>query len=127
MKSGFLVLLLSVVAAAANPELSVTPLPRPHLTPDQLRLGTSVVPLPQKEIAFRELGEDPASRVPLRGTQTDHGILRDPDGPSPASRPFDWLNGGTYFKKYGSFVTTEGALQFDGPNEGWDLLKLSWW
>jgi hypothetical protein len=127
MKSAFLVLLLSAVAAAADPQLSTGPLPRPHLTPDQLRQGTSVVPLPTREIAFRELGDNPANRVPLRGTQTDHGIQRDPDGPSPASRPFDWADGGTYFKKYGSLVTTEGALQFDGPNGGWDLLKLSWW
>jgi hypothetical protein len=127
MKRGLLLLLLGVVAAAAEPQLSVTPLPRPRLTPDELRLGTSVVPLPAKEVAFKELGDDPANRVPLRGTQTDHGILQDPDGPSPASRPFDWADGGTYFKKYGSFVTTEGMLQFDGPNGGWDLLKLSWW
>jgi hypothetical protein len=105
----------------------MVPAPRPRLT-EQLRQqamgNTAGVRANSRPLDFgRDL--EIANREPANGPASDHGILRDPDAPSPMSRSFDWRGGGTYFKDTGAYFTTETMLQYDPPNRGWDLLRIT--
>jgi len=55
----------------------------------------------------------------------DHGMIGRQNGPSPASHPFDLEGGGTYWSNRGPLFTSETMLQYDAPNAGWDLLRIT--
>jgi len=56
----------------------------------------------------------------------DHGMVGRMNGPSPLSRPFDLREGGTFQRLDGEKLTIESMLQYDAPNAGWALFRVSW-
>src|SRR5580692_12471130 len=130
MKPRLLFLLMGVTGmafAADSSDSDKKPAPRPRLTDAVLQQGI-VNPVAKhvdnSGFASNAVPQDTAPYPVIGG---DHGMVGRINGPSPMYRPFDWLDGGTFEKFDGKLISTEPMFQFDEPNEGWDLLRISWW
>jgi hypothetical protein len=118
-------LLFAFPGAVLASDIERTPAPRPRLT-EALRNRVAEMSTAHKGpslVQDRSAATDTISQNAVVGG--DHGMIGRPNGPSPASRPFNLRDGGTYWSRNGPRLTTELTLQFDAPNAGWDLLKIS--
>jgi len=119
------VLLLGLpgVVLASDPER--TPEPRPRLT-QELRSRVEAVHAGKQRLSTAQAtGVPTEAKDQITVVGGDHGMIGRPNGPSPASRPFDLEGGGTYWSNRGAFFTSETMLQYDAPNAGWDLLRIT--
>ncbi|MFY9922883.1 MAG: hypothetical protein WCA95_10505 [Opitutaceae bacterium] len=126
MKLGLLILLLCTARAMADSDLVAKPAPRPRLTEELRRQATVVSAAARENGPFSRSSRDMGPRAPARGIESNHGIVSTPDLPPPESRPFNLEEGGTYRERDGAIFTSELMVQYDAPNNGWDLLKISW-
>jgi len=129
MKVTMLLLLLSATGVALASEPEAKPAPRPRLTEALRQRAMAISPSAHANVASeasggRGEGSNATGPYPVIGA--DHGMVGRINGPSPLSRPFDLREGGTYQRMDGGALTLELMLQFDAPNAGWDLLRLSW-
>jgi hypothetical protein len=120
-------LLIAITGAAFASDPDTRPAPRPRLTDAVLQQG--IVNMPGENVQSSRIASNSVAKdiTPYPVIGGDHGMVGRTNGPSPMYRPFDLLDGGTFVRFDGKFLTTEPMFQFDGPNGGWDLLKLSWW
>jgi hypothetical protein len=120
------VLLLSTAGMAFAADLDTKPAPRPRLTEAVLRQGTNWAPA--KHMANGSLAANGVAQdlTPYPVIGGGHGMVGRSNGPTPMSRPFDLMDGGTFTKFDGKYFSVEPKLQYDEPNAGWDLLKISW-
>jgi hypothetical protein len=125
MKLRLLYLLIGVTGIAFAADSDTKPAPRPRLTAAMLQQGMDN--LPAKRRANTGVASSTAAQdmTPYPVTGGDHGMIGRTNGPSPMSRPFDLLEGGTFEKFDGTLLSAEPMLQYDAPNAGWDLLKVS--
>ena len=118
-----LLLCFPVAVLATDPER--TPALRPRLTQDlRSRVEKASV---HRASAPSEM-RDATGRIAIPEATIiggDHGMIGRPNGPTPEARPFDLRDGGTYQSYVGPQVTSELMLQYDPPNAGWDLLRIS--
>lgn len=126
MKLRLLVALLCMAGTALASEPQATPAPRPRLTETLRRRAMAITPATGE---FEPKGapsaaEEPGIPYPVIGA--GHGMVGRMNGPSPLSRPFGLREGGYLVRDKGKTFTTELALQYDAPNAGWDLFRLSW-
>lgn len=119
------VLLLGLpgVVLASDPER--TPEPRPRLTQELRSRAEAVHPTQKRLPALQANGVPTEAKDQITVVGADHGMIGRPNGPSPASRPFDLQDGGTYWSNRAALFTTETMLQYDAPNAGWDLLRIT--
>jgi len=117
-------LLLAFPWAVFASDTEKTPAPRPRLT-EELRNSVAGMPAAHRGPSPVQDNGAATDTVPHTVIGGDHGMIGRPNGSSPASRPFDLKDGGTYWNGKGPHLTTELKLQYDAPNAGWDLLKIS--
>ena len=126
MKLRLLFLLIGITGIALAADADTKPAPRPRLTAAMLQQGTDNLRAKHQAnsgVAPSAVAQD---MTPYPVTGGDHGMIGRTNGPSPMSRPFDLLDGGTFEKFDGTLLSAEPKLQYDPPNAGWDLLKISW-
>jgi hypothetical protein len=121
----FLLIAITGVAFASDPESK--PAPRPRLTDAVLQQGIVNMPARHLGISGAPSNSVPQDTAPYPVIGGGHGMVGRISGPSPMYRPFGLLGGGTFARFDGKFFSTEPMFQFDGPNGGWDLFKISWW
>jgi hypothetical protein len=126
MKLRLLFLLIGITGIAFAADSDTKPAPRPRLTAAMLQQGTDE--LPAKHLANTRAASSAVAQdmTPYPVIGGDHGMMGRTNGPSPMSRPFDLAEGGTFDKFDGKLLSAEPKLQYDAPNAGWDLLKISW-
>jgi hypothetical protein len=120
------ILLIATAAAALAADPEVKPAPRPRLPEATLRQAFGLLPdthVRTPSVAAGEVSQD-MTQYPSVGA--DHGMVGRVNGPSPLSRPFDLREGGTFERIDGKLLSRETMLQYDAPNAGWDLFRLSW-
>jgi hypothetical protein len=126
MKLRLMLLLLGTAAAALASDPEQKPAPRPRLAEATLREAMNLLPAAHgrsPSVASNEISQD-TTQYPVIGA--DHGMLGRMNGPSPLNRPFDLREGGTFEKIDGKLLSAETMLQYDAPNAGWDLFRVSW-
>jgi hypothetical protein len=118
-------LLFAFPGAVLASDTEKTPAPRPRLT-EELRNRVAEMHVAHPGPSLVQDSSAATDKVPQNTVVGgDHGMIGRPNGPSPASRPFDLRDGGTYWSREGPHLTTELKLQYDAPNAGWDFLKIS--
>jgi len=126
MKVTMLLLLLGATGVALASEPEAKPAPRPRLTEALRQRAMAVSPSAHASGARGAMsaGSDTPASFPVIGA--DHGMVGRINGPSPLSRPFDLREGGTFQRVDGERLTIESMLQYDAPNAGWALFRISW-
>jgi hypothetical protein len=126
MKLRLPLLLMCITGIAFAADSDQKPAPRPRLTEAMLQQGSKDKLPAHMTKTWVPSAAAPQDMTPYPVIGGEHGMVGRSNGPTPMYRPFDWLDGGTFKKYDGTYVTLEPKLQFDEPNAGWDLLKISW-
>jgi hypothetical protein len=124
LRKAILLLGLPVVVVAADPERM--PAPRPRLTEELRRQAKEATPSADPRSSSLIPGDETLGTMDYTVVGGDHGMVGRPNGPSPGSRPFDLREGGTFWSREGTYATAEAMVQYDAPNAGWDLLRITW-